>query len=109
MLLKLPISHQTRENSPVTVLKLTKTLLQTENEGRLGFELWSCFADFIQFFCAFEALLWPKLFICMLVMFLKCVYQQKKIRFLNVKKIKHCIYGIREQVFHLLIIYSSKS
>ena len=33
--------------------KLIKTLLQTENEFRLGFELWPRFADFAQFFCAF--------------------------------------------------------
>ena len=29
------------------------TLLQTENEVKLGFELWPRFADFALFFCAF--------------------------------------------------------
>ena len=33
--------------------KLIKTLLQTENEGKFGFELWPRFADFARFFCAF--------------------------------------------------------
>ena len=38
---------------PQQCYKLIKTLLQTENEGRLGFELWPRFADFARFFCAF--------------------------------------------------------
>ena len=33
--------------------KLIKTLLQPENKGRLGFELWPRFADFARFFCVF--------------------------------------------------------
>ena len=35
---------------PQQCYKLLKSLLQTENEGRLGFELWPRFA---RFFCAF--------------------------------------------------------
>ena len=38
---------------PQQCYKLVKTLLQTENEGKLGFELWPRFADFARFFCAF--------------------------------------------------------
>ena len=38
---------------PQQCYKLIKTLLQTENEGKLGFELWPRFADFARFFCAF--------------------------------------------------------
>ena len=38
---------------PQQCYKFIKTLLQTENEGRLGFELWPRFADFARFFCAF--------------------------------------------------------
>ena len=38
---------------PQQCYKLIKPLLQTENEGRLGFELWPRFADFARFFCAF--------------------------------------------------------
>ena len=38
---------------PQQCYKLIKTLLQTENQGKLGFELWPRFADFAGFFCAF--------------------------------------------------------
>ena len=38
---------------PQQCYKLIKTLLQTENEVKLGFELWPRFADFARFFCAF--------------------------------------------------------
>ena len=38
---------------PQQCYNLIKTLLQTENEGRLGFELRPRFADFARFFCAF--------------------------------------------------------
>ena len=38
---------------PQQCYKLIKILLQTENEGKLGFELWPRFADFARFFCAF--------------------------------------------------------
>ena len=38
---------------PQQCYKLIKTLLQTENQGKLGFELWPRFADFARFFCAF--------------------------------------------------------
>ena len=38
---------------PQQCYKLIKTLLQTENEGKLCFELWPRFADFVRFFCAF--------------------------------------------------------
>ena len=38
---------------PQPCYKLMKALLQTENEGRLGFELWLRFTDFARFFCAF--------------------------------------------------------
>ena len=38
---------------PQQCYKLIKTLLQTENEGKLGFELWPRFADFARYFCAF--------------------------------------------------------
>ena len=38
---------------PQQCYKLITTLLQTENEGKLGFELWPRFADFARFFCAF--------------------------------------------------------
>ena len=38
---------------PQQCYNLNKTLLQTENEGRLGFELRPRFADFARFFCAF--------------------------------------------------------
>ena len=38
---------------PQQCYNLIKTLLQTENESKLGFELWQRFADFARFFCAF--------------------------------------------------------
>ena len=38
---------------PEQCYNFIKTLLQTENEGRLGFELWPRFAHFARFFCAF--------------------------------------------------------
>ena len=34
-------------------MSLGRLWLQTENEGKLGFELWPRFADFARFFCAF--------------------------------------------------------
>ena len=38
---------------PQQSYKLIKILLLTENEGKLGFELWPRFANFARFFCAF--------------------------------------------------------
>ena len=46
---------------PQRCYKLIKTLLWTENEGRLGLELWPWFAAFARFFCAFAPHL-PKMF-----------------------------------------------
>ena len=43
---------------PQQCYKLIKTLLQTENEGKLRFELWPRFSDFARFFCAFALNVW---------------------------------------------------
>ena len=47
------VAVNTSPIKPQQCYKLIKTLLQTENEGKLGFELWPRFADFARFFFAF--------------------------------------------------------